>query len=318
MRPRPTTVRRAPACGARARRARRVRLIRCAPAALQPDGRATTSASSRRCAPSTDCRALPYFSLARGFLTGKYRRDGPPVDSQRAASVQQSYFNERGFAVLDALELDRRRTRHDDRGGRACLAPRAAHRGCPDRERHLGGAARADRARGNARAEQRAAGVADRGEFLGGRESQQLAVWVAHGGAGGCPADGGGRAAREPPVRLRRCARAAPPARPASAPAAELEEHLLQARARCRGRAAARALPRVQPDVVVVAAGREERGGGQPRLFLEAERVAVEAARARARRRPSCARARRRSPAAIGGPAPPGTGPAGPRGRAAA
>jgi aryl-alcohol dehydrogenase-like predicted oxidoreductase len=47
---------------------------------------------------------LPYFSLARGFLTGKYRRDGEHVDSPRAAGVRESYFNERGFAVLDALE----------------------------------------------------------------------------------------------------------------------------------------------------------------------------------------------------------------------
>jgi aryl-alcohol dehydrogenase-like predicted oxidoreductase len=47
---------------------------------------------------------LPYFSLARGFLTGKYRRDGEQVDSPRAAGVHESYFNERGFAVLDALE----------------------------------------------------------------------------------------------------------------------------------------------------------------------------------------------------------------------
>ncbi len=47
---------------------------------------------------------LPYFGLARGFLTGKYRRDGPVLDSPRAAGVRAAYFNERGFAVLDALE----------------------------------------------------------------------------------------------------------------------------------------------------------------------------------------------------------------------
>jgi aryl-alcohol dehydrogenase-like predicted oxidoreductase len=47
---------------------------------------------------------IPYFGLARGFLTGKYRRDGEQVDSPRAAGVRESYFNERGFAVLDALE----------------------------------------------------------------------------------------------------------------------------------------------------------------------------------------------------------------------
>jgi aryl-alcohol dehydrogenase-like predicted oxidoreductase len=46
---------------------------------------------------------VPYFGLARGFLTGKYRRDGEQVDSPRAAGVRESYFNERGFAVLDAL-----------------------------------------------------------------------------------------------------------------------------------------------------------------------------------------------------------------------
>ena len=47
---------------------------------------------------------VPYFGLARGFLTGKYRRGGELPDSPRAASVRESYFNERGFAVIDALE----------------------------------------------------------------------------------------------------------------------------------------------------------------------------------------------------------------------
>jgi aryl-alcohol dehydrogenase-like predicted oxidoreductase len=47
---------------------------------------------------------IPYFGLARGFLTGKYKRDGQEVQSPRAAGVRESYFNERGFAVLDALE----------------------------------------------------------------------------------------------------------------------------------------------------------------------------------------------------------------------
>lgn len=47
---------------------------------------------------------VPYFGLARGFLTGKYRRGGDQVDSPRAAGVRESYFNERGFAVLDALD----------------------------------------------------------------------------------------------------------------------------------------------------------------------------------------------------------------------
>ena len=46
---------------------------------------------------------VPYFGLAKGFLTGKYSRDGELPDSPRAQSVRDSYFNERGFAVLDAL-----------------------------------------------------------------------------------------------------------------------------------------------------------------------------------------------------------------------
>jgi aryl-alcohol dehydrogenase-like predicted oxidoreductase len=47
---------------------------------------------------------VPYFALARGFLSGKYRRGGPQVDSPRAAGVRESYFNERGFRVLETLE----------------------------------------------------------------------------------------------------------------------------------------------------------------------------------------------------------------------
>jgi aryl-alcohol dehydrogenase-like predicted oxidoreductase len=47
---------------------------------------------------------IPYFGLARGFLTGKYRRGGAEVHSPRAGGVHDLYFNERGFAVLDALD----------------------------------------------------------------------------------------------------------------------------------------------------------------------------------------------------------------------
>jgi aryl-alcohol dehydrogenase-like predicted oxidoreductase len=46
---------------------------------------------------------MPYFGLARGFLTGKYRRDGDRIDSQRASGIEDKYLNERGFQVLDAL-----------------------------------------------------------------------------------------------------------------------------------------------------------------------------------------------------------------------
>jgi aryl-alcohol dehydrogenase-like predicted oxidoreductase len=53
---------------------------------------------------SAGLACMPYFGLARGFLTGKYRAGGPDVDSPRAAGVRDSYFNERGFAVLQTLD----------------------------------------------------------------------------------------------------------------------------------------------------------------------------------------------------------------------
>ena len=45
----------------------------------------------------------PYFSLASGFLTGKYTREGAKVDSVRAGGVASQYFDERGWTVLDAV-----------------------------------------------------------------------------------------------------------------------------------------------------------------------------------------------------------------------
>jgi aryl-alcohol dehydrogenase-like predicted oxidoreductase len=46
---------------------------------------------------------IPYSPLASGFLTGKYRRDRVPV-SARAARIRDRYFNDRGFALLEALD----------------------------------------------------------------------------------------------------------------------------------------------------------------------------------------------------------------------
>lgn len=46
----------------------------------------------------------PYYPLAAGFLTGKYRRGQPLPPSPRASSVQQRFMNERGFTVLEAVE----------------------------------------------------------------------------------------------------------------------------------------------------------------------------------------------------------------------
>jgi aryl-alcohol dehydrogenase-like predicted oxidoreductase len=49
-----------------------------------------------------DIPCVPYFSLAMGFLTGKYR-PGREVSSARAGGASK-YLDERGVAVLDALD----------------------------------------------------------------------------------------------------------------------------------------------------------------------------------------------------------------------
>lgn len=46
---------------------------------------------------------FPYYSLAAGFLTGKYRSDADFSKSVRGAGAKK-YLNEKGFAVLDALD----------------------------------------------------------------------------------------------------------------------------------------------------------------------------------------------------------------------
>jgi len=46
---------------------------------------------------------VPYYSLASGFLTGKYRDQSDLSKSQRGVGVKQ-YLNERGFRILAALD----------------------------------------------------------------------------------------------------------------------------------------------------------------------------------------------------------------------
>jgi aryl-alcohol dehydrogenase-like predicted oxidoreductase len=45
---------------------------------------------------------IPYFALARGFLSGKYRK-GQVVDSVRAGGVA-SYLNDSGYALIEKLD----------------------------------------------------------------------------------------------------------------------------------------------------------------------------------------------------------------------
>ena len=46
---------------------------------------------------------IPFYGLARGFLTGKYR-PGVTVESVRATGVANSYANERGWKMLEKLD----------------------------------------------------------------------------------------------------------------------------------------------------------------------------------------------------------------------
>ncbi len=46
---------------------------------------------------------IPYSPLAAGFLTGKYRKNKELPGSVRASTIQQRYFNERGFRILDKV-----------------------------------------------------------------------------------------------------------------------------------------------------------------------------------------------------------------------
>lgn len=50
-----------------------------------------------------DLGVVPYFGLAKGFLTGKYRPGGEAVESARAEGAR-AYLDDRGVAVLAALD----------------------------------------------------------------------------------------------------------------------------------------------------------------------------------------------------------------------
>jgi aryl-alcohol dehydrogenase-like predicted oxidoreductase len=46
----------------------------------------------------------PYFALARGFLSGKYRPDQPLPASGRVAGVARDYMNPRGWRMLETVD----------------------------------------------------------------------------------------------------------------------------------------------------------------------------------------------------------------------
>jgi aryl-alcohol dehydrogenase-like predicted oxidoreductase len=69
---------------------------------------------------------IPYFSLASGFLTGKYRSESDFDKSQRGPMVKK-YLNGRGLAILDAL--DEAADEYDATPAQVALAWLMAHPG---------------------------------------------------------------------------------------------------------------------------------------------------------------------------------------------
>jgi len=62
----------------------------------------------------------PYYALARGFLSGKYRPDAAVPQSGRAAGVEHDYMNARGWSVLAAV--DRIAAAHDASPAQVAIA----------------------------------------------------------------------------------------------------------------------------------------------------------------------------------------------------
>ena len=78
---------------------------------------------------------IPYFSLAAGFLTGKYRTQADLAKSPRGQGVKK-YLNERGLRILAALDVVAKQYRSHARLGGDRLAHGASQRDCADRQRH--------------------------------------------------------------------------------------------------------------------------------------------------------------------------------------
>jgi aryl-alcohol dehydrogenase-like predicted oxidoreductase len=62
---------------------------------------------------------ISYFSLASGFLTGKYRSESDLAKSSRGPFVKK-YLNDRGFRILEAL--DEGAKQHDSTPAKIALA----------------------------------------------------------------------------------------------------------------------------------------------------------------------------------------------------
>ena len=91
---------------------------------------------------------LPFFPLASGLLTGKYRRNVALPAGTRLANTQRladRYLTERNWAIAETTRRFRREPRADDAGTGVQLAAGAEPGRQRDRRRDEAGAARAER-----------------------------------------------------------------------------------------------------------------------------------------------------------------------------
>ena len=84
---------------------------------------------------------IPYFSLASGFLTGKYRSEADFGKSPRGARMGSQYLNDRGLRILAALDEAAKATGRHAGADLAGLADEQADHRRADRQRHLAPAA---------------------------------------------------------------------------------------------------------------------------------------------------------------------------------
>ncbi|MDT8437110.1 MAG: aldo/keto reductase, partial [Gemmatimonadota bacterium] len=75
---------------------------------LQPEynlyARAGYEEALRDVAAREELGVIPYFALAAGFLTGKYRSEQDAGKSARGKAVVQKYLDDRGRRILAALD----------------------------------------------------------------------------------------------------------------------------------------------------------------------------------------------------------------------
>lgn len=90
---------------------------------LQPEynlyDRSSFDGALKELAQAENIGVITYFSLAKGFLSGKYRSKDDLAQSQRGGGVA-NYLNERGFRILDAL--DKVAEKHDAKPAEIALA----------------------------------------------------------------------------------------------------------------------------------------------------------------------------------------------------